>query len=301
MTKYNIIQYLNYVYYLYVGTWVNSEGVYSMKLFTIASLFSEVILPRKKIQLSCGSERLILIKAKDQLRFKWNQEERQAPPNQIITIRKNIDIINTCENYIEIKGIEFQGLFDRNLTNCFINSTDESVSFISKLLGTVNNEIPYHLIPQAESQFNLLYPSLLEITSKSLKVKQQVDEPSGKIDNRLIMVNRYIRQHYSDPLNLQILADLIMCNPIYLSNTYSKVFLIPPMKYLQNIRMKKARELLKNTKISIKDITVCLGYVSSSQFSSVFKHYNGCTPLEYRRSACMIIKREAVSQRDNSF
>jgi len=56
------------------------------------------------------------------------------------------------------------------------------------------------------------------------------------------------------------------------------------MKHLQVMRMKKASELLKETSISIKEIAVSLGYVSSSQFSLIFKRYFFCTPVEYRRN-----------------
>lgn len=268
-------------------------------MFTIVSLFSEVILPQKKIQLQSGPERLMLIRPTGSLQIKWEQQERQTSSRDIVLVQ-DVEITNTTENFVKIKGIVFQTPFTCHLSNGLIDITSDSVSYIQNLLDSVE-EIPPHIIPQAESQFNLLCQSLLDLNSKPFDVTPHVDEPFGKIDRRLIIVHRYIRQNYSQPITLQVLADLIKCNPIYLSNTYSKIFKIPPMKYLQIIRMRKAKELLINTKMSIKDITVGLGYVSNSQFSNMFKHYNGCTPVEYRREAWVLLESEAVNQRDNRF
>lgn len=108
--------------------------------------------------------------------------------------------------------------------------------------------------------------------------------PKGRIDPRLLTVNRYIREHYMLPLTLPTLAELIRCNPVYLSNTYSKVFRISPIKYLQQLKMSKAQDWLLHTNWSINDIANRLGYVSSSQFADLFKRYYGETPTKFRQT-----------------
>lgn len=115
----------------------------------------------------------------------------------------------------------------------------------------------------------------------------QTSTLAGKIDPRLIMVNRYIREHYHLPLTLTDLADTIQCSPTYLSNTYSKVFNISPIKHLQNMKMEKATGLLQHLGISVSEIAKQLGYVSNSQFSELFKRYHGKTSSEYRRHCLM--------------
>ncbi|WP_051217522.1 helix-turn-helix domain-containing protein [Paenibacillus assamensis] len=103
------------------------------------------------------------------------------------------------------------------------------------------------------------------------------------------MVNRYLRKFYYKPISLQLLADLINCNPVYLSNTYTKVLKVSPIRHLQNIRMSKSEQLLLTTNLKIGQIAEAVGYISLSQFSSVFKQYFGVTPFEYRKE--QIIKR----------
>lgn len=108
-------------------------------------------------------------------------------------------------------------------------------------------------------------------------------DPQGKIDPRFMKINRYLCQHYNEAVTLRQLADIFEINPVYLSNMYSKHFSIPPIKHLQQIKMRKAQELLGTTDLCIKDISHHLGYISPSQFSGLFKRYFGCTPVQYRR------------------
>ncbi|MFM9327774.1 helix-turn-helix domain-containing protein [Paenibacillus mesotrionivorans] len=108
-------------------------------------------------------------------------------------------------------------------------------------------------------------------------------KPHGSIDARLIKVNRYLRHHCEEIITLQQLAEFTKCNPVYLSNVYSKVFQISPMKHLQKMKMDKAKILLETTNMSIKEISNRLGYVSASQFSDLFKRHNGITPLLFKK------------------
>ena len=103
-----------------------------------------------------------------------------------------------------------------------------------------------------------------------------------ELDNRLIKIHRYIRVNYDKPITLPELADLANCNPMYLSNTFSKVFGISPVRYLQNIRMNQAALLLKETSLTIKEVTNQVGYISNSQFTELFKRHYNMTPTDYR-------------------
>jgi len=103
------------------------------------------------------------------------------------------------------------------------------------------------------------------------------------INYRPIFVNRYLRKKYMHQLSLNTLAEIIGCNPTYLSNSYSKIFNISPMKHLQEIRLQKAKELLINTDKMVSQIAFEVGYISVSQFIAYFKKHHSITPNEYRR------------------
>lgn len=55
------------------------------------------------------------------------------------------------------------------------------------------------------------------------------------------------------------------------------------VQYLKTVKMKNAKTLLKNTNLSILEISNMLGYASLSHFNKVFKDYTGMTPASYRK------------------
>lgn len=125
------------------------------------------------------------------------------------------------------------------------------------------------------------FPFFLQFLRTSEAQTSSPFKLTGKIDPRLIYIHRYIRKHYSEPIMLHSLAELIDCNPVYLSNMYSKLFGISPIKHLQQVRMKQAAKLLQ-TSTSINEIAKRVGYISASQFSELFKRYYAESPRDYK-------------------
>ena len=54
--------------------------------------------------------------------------------------------------------------------------------------------------------------------------------------------------------------------------------------YLTEVRLEKAKDLLKNSSMHLQDICYRIGYLSPSYFSRLFRKYYGLTPSEYRES-----------------
>ena len=55
-----------------------------------------------------------------------------------------------------------------------------------------------------------------------------------------------------------------------------------PAKYFQELKLRKAKQMLINTASPVKEICFMLGYTSTEHFSNLFKRNTGFTPLEYR-------------------
>jgi AraC-like DNA-binding protein len=58
-----------------------------------------------------------------------------------------------------------------------------------------------------------------------------------------------------------------------------------PAKYFQELKLRKAKQLLAGTSQSVKEISFMLDYKSTEHFFSLFKKRTGFTPLEYRTYA----------------
>lgn len=118
-----------------------------------------------------------------------------------------------------------------------------------------------------------------------IKVMKRLEEKLTLNDspNRVIsMVEQYIQKNYMKELSLDILADKVYLTPHYLSSIFSREKGIGINKYIKNVRMEKARELLLDTNMKISDICKLSGYSNLSYFCKAFRNEYGVTPEKYR-------------------
>ncbi|WP_276356347.1 response regulator [Cohnella caldifontis] len=93
---------------------------------------------------------------------------------------------------------------------------------------------------------------------------------------------KLIEEHYAEPISLGWLADRVYLTQTYLSYLFTKEMGQPFVKYLTQVRIRKAAELLRSTHLSIADISAQVGYPNDSYFCKIFKHHHGISPAKYR-------------------
>lgn len=101
-------------------------------------------------------------------------------------------------------------------------------------------------------------------------------------DVEFIRLIDYMEQHMADKITLEKLARLIHFNKSYLIEQFKEAMGVPPMKYLNEMRMEKAKELLITTEKSITDVATETGFQSIHYFSRTFKKKENMTPHDYR-------------------
>lgn len=93
----------------------------------------------------------------------------------------------------------------------------------------------------------------------------------------------YIENHFEDEgLSLQRIADKMYLTPSYICVIFKEETCATINQYISNIRMDKAKELLKDNRIKVKDVAARVGYSDSNYFTKLFKKQLGLTPNEYR-------------------
>ena len=94
---------------------------------------------------------------------------------------------------------------------------------------------------------------------------------------------KYINDHFTEEIDLKILADIEHYNVSYYSEWFKKNMMVSTKEYIQELRMKKAKELLLDTDYSILQIAHMVGYRHNSSFTRVFKNLEKITPADFRR------------------
>ncbi|SLK20141.1 MULTISPECIES: helix-turn-helix domain-containing protein [unclassified Paenibacillus] len=253
-----------------------------MKFVTVSAYSVENIFPKTEIFCSSIHHQAYAIIVPSSTFVSYDGNELLINKMSIL-VGKNFSLQNLGSSYAEIRKITFNHSFsDLDQYPLVIQASSKTMRNINKLSKLICGPLAGRYIAETEEQIETLLRANIETFSRR-SLYANTKEQTRTIDSRLIMVHRYIRKHYAEPLTLQLLAELIYCNPVYLSNSFSKIFDISPMRYLQQVRMKRACDLLKTSNLNIKELTIAIGYISNSQFSSIFKKHFSFTPAEYRR------------------
>lgn len=97
-------------------------------------------------------------------------------------------------------------------------------------------------------------------------------------------VQRYILENITADLSLEDLAGLVNLSCSQLKQKFRNQLGISPRNYINSRKIEYAKELLL-TERSVTEVSMMLGFSSSSYFSAVFKKYTLYSPREYIRSA----------------
>lgn len=92
----------------------------------------------------------------------------------------------------------------------------------------------------------------------------------------------YIAHHYNEKLRIHELAAFIGVNRSYLTSSFKKIKGCSPQEYLVNLRIEKAKSLLKGSDMSISAVANAVGYSDQLAFSKVFKQRCGQSPSSYK-------------------
>ncbi|GAA4852826.1 transcriptional regulator YesS [Paenibacillus vulneris] len=91
----------------------------------------------------------------------------------------------------------------------------------------------------------------------------------------------YLQNHYMKEISLDSCADHVGVNSVALSKSFKQITGTNFIDYLTELRMEKAKELLRDTEQKINDVAVQVGY-QHSYFNRIFKKHVGVTPSHYR-------------------
>lgn len=106
---------------------------------------------------------------------------------------------------------------------------------------------------------------------------------SNQTHKKIFEIVNYMNSHYYQRLSLDELSKQFHISSSYLSRTFKDTTGFTVIEYLNNIRIKEARALLKESSYKVLEISEKVGFDSLTHFGRTFKHITGFSPLKYRR------------------
>lgn len=162
----------------------------------------------------------------------------------------------------------------------------------AKLVDGLGGEID-KVIPEVNSIETILsnVKSVEQLREQAYKIistglDYRDSHPDGQHAQLIRQAKEYIEQHYLDPeLSLNVVAARANLSASHFSAVFSQETHQTFKEYLTQIRINKAKELLRMTMLRSADIAYQVGYNDPHYFSAVFKKNTGLSPIEFRSQA----------------
>lgn len=105
---------------------------------------------------------------------------------------------------------------------------------------------------------------------------------SNSYTNMIEEIITYINEHFTEEIRVDNLAKKAGLSKYHFIRTFKKETGFTPHEYIFNTRIATAKYLLKNSRLSVKDICFATGFSCESVFCGAFKKSQGLTPIQYR-------------------
>lgn len=225
---------------------------------------------------------------------------------EIYTAENGIEAVNTCMEkncQISILDIAMPGMDgleaaeiirgrDKDCSIVFLTAFDE-FSYAKKAIEV--RALDYLLKPGSDNEIVNVLEEAFRICDKTSKERgneassektQEWMSPGNRADCRqgalITEISEYIDKHYVDDIALQDIAGYLGYSDVYFCKLFKQNFGKNFITYLNEYRMDKAKELLADPLINIKDVGQKAGYRDANYFTRLFKRMVGETPSEYR-------------------
>lgn len=126
-----------------------------------------------------------------------------------------------------------------------------------------------------------MFQYMKELFTEAMKFRDSLSH--DKYSSLLEEAQKYVRQNYSsNEISLNMVASHVGISPSYFSTIFRQETGSTFTEYLTEIRMEKAKELLRCTNKKTSEIAYDIGYKDAHYFSYIFKKTQGLTPKDYR-------------------
>lgn len=101
--------------------------------------------------------------------------------------------------------------------------------------------------------------------------------------HKLRQITNWIAEHAAEEFSLERLAEQAGLSRFHFQRLFKAATGVSPSQYHINLRMEEARRLLRETKMSVIDVALEVGYTNPSHFAQLFRRETGLSPSDYRR------------------
>lgn len=224
---------------------------------------------------------LLMLIEKGEMHLQYRGKSDCAHANDLVLLDGTFPQYYDTPNYVEFYWLHVSGV------NSF-----ELCDYLTRLAGgivhhTANNPKAAKSIRSLVSQFStgqcihdaeqskLLHSVLCDLMPESRLNSSEAVHPAQQ-------AVKFIQDHLSENLSLKRIAAEVHISPPHLVRLFRAELQHSPHEYIIQVRMNRAKHLLKTTTLPIKTIAAEVGYGSESSFTGAFTERIGISPRKFR-------------------
>jgi AraC-like DNA-binding protein len=174
------------------------------------------------------------------------------------------------EYWVGVKGV----IID-NLPCLYIGFNEHIFNLYNSIIEKTKQESPGYQ--------PLVSGAVLHLIGTSHAVIKQ-NAAETKDDENIINRSRLLfRSNISNPYSPEQAAQELNVGYSWFRKLFKNYTGLSPGQYYLQLKIEKAKELLSNSSVPMKEISIALNFESSFYFSKIFKEKTGLTPTEYRK------------------
>lgn len=131
------------------------------------------------------------------------------------------------------------------------------------------------------SHYNQLRSETISMLEKMMR--SAIDMKDNVKPDIVHQIKQYIMENSHADISLEMIADRVNLSPYYISKLFKEQLGLNYIDYLTECRIERAKSLMSDSELSLKEITYEIGYNDPNYFSRVFKRVYGISPTEYRK------------------
>ena len=240
------------------------------KVYSATTMYTE---KNAKTQRNNRPNWAIVIKYEGETMYVSEGKSYLSDINNLVILPKGCSYEWCCTHSGHFSIIEFESeLVCNDIFSFSVNNSEKILKLFKELEYKRTLRNPMHEAESIRDTYSILLMLVQSVQKKYL--------PTEKI-NKISPALEYIAKNYNKNIKNDVLANLCNLSTVYFRKLFAEIMGTSPISYVHELRIKKAKEMLKSDYSSITDIAESLGYLNIYDFSRTFKKYTGTSPSKY--------------------
>ncbi|WP_273208766.1 AraC family transcriptional regulator [Runella zeae] len=209
-------------------------------------------------------------------------EATQQNPTQCLALAFNKSKLQQTVDLLNERGVKQNGK-EWSLTDYNYHFTNDIAinQILQRLIFIFTENHPSKDI-FADMLLQELIIRILQTESKSIYLKKSYTQPNN---DRISFVLNFIRENITEDLTIELLSEKAYMSESNFYRTFKHETGASPIDFIIEERLKLAESLLRDPKMSVKEVFMASGFNSFSYFCRIFKKKKSLSPTEFKEKS----------------